>query len=121
MSQNVNDQLQLIDGDWGELYTPSLERCQVGGNPSTAMVTVPAVPGADRTHDFIQICREFYLNYLVDSMEYILSLPKGLNMSEPQKSNARAYGLDPVDTVLDSAHIVVRAVSRLYLCKFASL
>ena len=81
------------------------------------------VPGEGRTHDFIQICREFYMNYVLDPASYHLRPPRGLSMSKYEIGQARAAGQDPVDTMLDAPHMIVRAVSRLYLfaCKFASL
>ena len=104
-------------------YTPSLDRCRDSRYPPTALVTVR---GKGRTHDYIQICREFEMNYLgsaISDVTRVTRMPKGLGISDDKIRQARAAGKDPVDIVLDASHLMIRAVSRLYLfaCKFASL
>ena len=122
MNETVNDLPQLTDGDWEVAYTPILDRCRNRIDPET-MVTVS---GKGRTHDYIQICRDFFVNFILDPFDTYrseFSSPiKGLDLTQHEIANARVWGYTPADIVLHPSHAFVRTVSRLYFfaCKFSA-
>ena len=108
--ENVNGRNQLMDGDWLVPYTPTLEHCWDRLNPA-AMVTVQ---GRGTVHDYVQLGKDFYTNYISWHTEFE-DVPKGLELDKYEKARQRAWGETPVDIVYDASHMIVRAVSRLYL------
>ena len=103
-------------------YNPSLDRCN-DGPPDYSMVTTR---GEARRHDYIQLCTKYYNTAIINkakaSMRYNVPLiPIGVGLDENEIRSLRELGLTPADVALDASHMIIRAVSQLYLfaCKFA--
>ena len=119
--QIVNDQPQLVAQDRNVLYTPALERCLAphDQNPETTVTML----GTDTIPDQIQLCQQFMLNWVYGAEPAGSLLSEHLHLKMHDITTMKSNGQTPVDLAMDATHMIVRAVSRLflYVCNFVSL